>query len=163
MMGRDESMPNVVREPDMPSDERERAIAAANEVMKSVGMVVAGRRDFTYGFVPEDTIAMARAVLRYVPAGVPASTPHAVATADDRTRPAVMRPSSVTPDGHKPAAAPYTGSPAIDFPASGVICEPITEDSSGVCEASDDASTSQNKLNFTAAYDINVHGDHTKR
>jgi hypothetical protein len=128
-------MPTVSAEADMTTGDRDIARAAALDVLDGARWE---------GLPPRLRRLMCQAIVRYVPGGVPdAPAPTAVAAADDQTRRAV---------------APYSGSPALDFPAPGVICEPIDEgDSSGVCEVSDDASTSQNRLNFTAAYDAAVH------
>jgi hypothetical protein len=141
MMGRDESMPNRASDPDLSSEARDEVRAIAESMLRYGGAAN-----------PNATAKLARAVMRYVPAGVPAPAPHPVAAADDKTRPAVIH-----------GVASYSGSPAIDFPpvltgpglpAPGVICEPIDDASSGVCEASDDSSTSQNKLNLTGFFDV---------
>lgn len=135
MLGRDESMPHV-REPDLTSEERE-AVRGFAESLLSMTQDVSAQNLVIGAFLKKliDARLLAHAILRYVPAGVPDSAPHAVASADDQTRRAM--------------------------PAAGVICEPMAPESSdGICEVSDDSSTSQNRLNFTAAYDPSVHGDH---
>ena len=157
MLGRDESMPNVDPNADMSSGDRDIARALAIDILE---------RDVDLSKIPPRLVAlMARAVVRYVPASVPESAPHAVAAADDRTRPAVTTgPEHIYEHGRSVLTGdplpdqPYTGSPALDFPAPGVICAPIEpESSNGVCEVSDDGSTSQNRLNLTAVYDAATH------
>lgn len=135
MLGRDESMPHV-REPDLTSEERE-AVRGFAESLLSMRQDVSAQNLVIGAFLKGrvDARLLARAILRYVPEGVPESSPHVVSSAEDQTRRAM--------------------------PAAGVICEPMTPESSdGICEVSDDGSTSQNRLNFTAAYDPTVHGDH---
>lgn len=155
MLGRDESMPNVVREPDLTSEERDLVRVQAREVL-------AGRLILA----PPASFVMARAILRYVPAGVPASAPHPVAAADDMTRPTVAeaRCDECDPSFGCFAAPAQCRKRPLTMPA-GVICEPIAPDpSDGICEVSDDGSTQQvGKLNFTAAYDPSVHGEITRK
>lgn len=168
MLGRDESMPNVDPKADLSSEDRDLARAFALDLLT-------GRVDMSL-VPPRLASVMARAVVRYVPAGVPEPAPHEVATADDMTRPAPLPPAGLKPCTC--STTPCRGADGLGDlwycqrtlergrPAplqAGVICEPIEDVSSGVCEVSDDSSTSQNRLNFTAAYDVDVHGDITKR
>lgn len=142
MIGRDESMPNVVREADLPSEVRDQlrefaATATGLPDGASGRRMVLNAALKNYGL---SVTEVARAILRYVPAGVPAPAPVAVAAADDRTR---------------PAQAALEG---------GLIGEPMdAADSDGVIrDVSDDGSTSCNRLDLTAAYDPDLH-DATRR
>lgn len=108
MLGRNESMPNVAAEADMSPGDRDIARAIALDILE---------REVHLEKVPKRLLAiLARAVVRYVPGGVPdAPAPTAISSSDDQTRRASI----------------------ADLPA-GVICEPVEEESSGVVEPSDD-------------------------
>lgn len=75
-------MPNLVRDPDLSSDERDEVLAIASLVLGTT----AGTS--TVSTRTADLRLLARAVLRYVPAGVPANVPSMVASSSDRTMPA---------------------------------------------------------------------------
>lgn len=129
MLGRDVSMPNAAGPADLSSEERDDARELAQRLLDRI-------------IDPKDPSAaaerlLARAILRYVPAGVPQAMPHLVAAADDRT-----------------TRAGVLG-----------VMEPILgETSDGVCEASDDGSTRPApNLDLTAIYDPAIHGDPTRR
>lgn len=133
MIGRDESMPNVVRESDLSSDERDLALEAAGELLRDV----AGRPPGAAAGVSTATaVLLARAVLRYCPGGVPLATPVFVARAADRTM---------------PACGAILG--AID--ATGTVAGELEDTSSGIPEPSgDDIRTSQVNFGQTGVFDI---------
>lgn len=126
MMGRDESMPNNVREPDLTSEERDIARAIALDILHGNPNLGA--------LSPKMREVLARAVMRYVPAGVPVPAPLLVAEASDRTMPAPL-PS------------------APDLGTGRVIGVVDPEPSDGICEATgDDDATRQAQVDHTAMH-----------
>lgn len=82
ILGRDESMLNNVRLPDLTSDERERAHQTAERVLCALNI------DRLADEIPlDDLVLLARAGLRYIPGPVPVPTPIVSATPNDRTMP----------------------------------------------------------------------------
>lgn len=137
MLGREDSMPNVVDGvevdvEEMPSDDRERARAVARDCLGYRQLAL----ELYQGAISAEQVAlMARAVLRYCPEGVPSPLPHLVAASTESTLPAVL----------------------ADFPDS-VPGHVDLELSDGTCEVSDDAPTDGARLSFTSMYDLGAHG-----
>jgi len=82
MIGRDESMPNNVRLPDLTSDERELAHRTAERVLCALNI-----HRVVDEISLDDLALLARAAQRYCPLPVPVPTPLLSATPSDKTMP----------------------------------------------------------------------------
>lgn len=82
MIGRDESMPHNVRQPDLTSDERELAHRTAERVLCALNIY-----RLTDEISLDDLALLARAAQRYCPLPVPVPTPILSATPSDKTMP----------------------------------------------------------------------------
>ena len=97
MIGRDESMPYAVpertapplaavtREPDLDSDDRNAAIDAANEILRTLASLSPSSP--VVGLDVGTAVVLARAVVRYCPPGVPVAAPLFIAPAGEPTMP----------------------------------------------------------------------------